>query len=402
LPLHSNSIKLEILKKSLFELLDFSVVSKDNNSKARAGIFNTGHGKVETPAFMPVGTQGSVKAVNQQFLNDDIKAKIVLSNTYHLYLRPGTEILEKAGGLHKFMNWKKPILTDSGGYQVFSLAGLRKLKPDGVEFSSHIDGSKHFFTPEKIIGIQRSIGPDIMMVLDECTPYPCEYEYAKNSTRLTSDWAILNKEAFEKSNALYGYEQYAFGIIQGSVYKDLREQSAKDLIKLDFDGYAIGGLAVGEPTEDMYELTNFTTDFMPENKPRYLMGVGRPENILESIERGIDMFDCVMPTRNARHAVLFTSEGVISLRNSQYREDFTKLDENCDCYTCTNYSKAYLRHLFNAGEILALELASIHNLHFYIELMSEARQNILNGNFSDWKTEKVKKISNKKSFKLEE
>ena len=387
-------------------MLDFSVVSRDKSTsggtKARAGFFKTAHGSVETPAFMPVGTQGTVKAVNQQFLYEDIKAQIVLSNTYHLYLRPGTEILEKAGGLHKFMNWNKPILTDSGGYQVFSLAGLRKLKPDGVEFSSHLDGSKHFFTPEKIIGIQRSIGSDIIMVLDECTPYPCDYKYAKNSTQLTSDWAILNKEAFEKSKSLYGYEQYSFGIIQGSVYKDLREQSAKDLIKLDFDGYAIGGLAVGEPTDDMYELTDFTTDIMPEDKPRYLMGVGRPENILESIERGIDMFDCVMPTRNARHAVLFTSDGVISLRNSQYRDDFNKLDENCDCYTCTNFSKAYLRHLFNAGEILALELASIHNLHFYIRLLSEARKNIIEGTFKDWKSEKVKKISNKKSFKLEE
>ncbi len=383
-------------------MLDFSVVSKDKSTKARAGYFKTAHGSVETPAFMPVGTQGTVKAVNQQFLYEDIKAQIVLSNTYHLYLRPGTEILEKAGGLHKFMNWEKPILTDSGGYQVFSLAGLRKLKLDGVEFSSHLDGSKHFFTPEKIIGIQRSIGSDILMVLDECTPYPCDYEYAKNSIKLTSDWAILNKEAFEKSDSLYGYEQYSFGIIQGSVYKDLREQSAKDLIKLDFNGYAIGGLAVGEPKDDMYELTDFTTDFMPEDKPRYLMGVGRPENILESIERGIDMFDCVMPTRNARHAVLFTSNGVISLRNSQYRDDFNKLDDNCDCYTCSNFSKAYLRHLFNAGEILALELASIHNLHFYISLLSEARKNIIEGTFKDWKSEKVKKISNKKSFKLEE
>ena len=383
-------------------MLDFSVVSKDKNTKARAGYFKTAHGLVETPAFMPVGTQGTVKAVNQQFLSEDIKAQIVLSNTYHLYLRPGTDILEKAGGLHNFISWKKPILTDSGGYQVFSLSGLRKLKPDGVEFSSHLDGSKHFFTPEKIIGIQRSIGSDIMMVLDECTPYPCEYDYAKKSTQLTSDWAILNKETFKKSKSLYGYDQYLFGIIQGSVYKDLRKQSSEDLIKLDFDGYAIGGLAVGEPTEDMYELTDFTTDFMPEEKPRYLMGVGRPENILESIERGIDMFDCVMPTRNARHAVLFTSEGVLSLRNSQYRDDFSKLDENCNCYTCSNYSKAYLRHLFNAGEILALELASIHNLHFYINLLSESRKNIIDGSFKDWKSEKVKKISNKKSFKLEE
>ena len=374
-------------------MLDFSVVSKDKNTKARAGYFKTAHGLVETPAFMPVGTQGTVKAVNQQFLSEDIKAQIVLSNTYHLYLRPGTEILEKAGGLHNFMSWKKPILTDSGGYQVFSLTDLRKLKPDGVEFKSHLDGSKHFFTPEKVIQIQRSIGSDIMMVLDECTPFPCEYDYAVNSTKLTSEWAILNKEEFENSKPLYKHEQYLFGIIQGSVYKDLREVSAKDLIKLGFDGYAIGGLAVGEPTEDLYELTDFTTDFMPNEKPRYLMGVGKPENILESIERGIDLFDCVMPTRNARHAILFTWKGTFSLRNNKYKDDFTKIDEECNCYTCTNYSRAYLRHLFNAGEILALELASIHNLHFYLSLVTEARQQIVSGSFKDWKNKIVKEVS---------
>jgi queuine tRNA-ribosyltransferase len=374
-------------------LLKFSVIAKDSNSKARAGFFETDHGKVETPMFMPVGTQGTVKAVNQRFLEQDIKAQIVLSNTYHLYLRPGTEIIEKAGGLHKFMNWEKPILTDSGGYQVFSLSDLRKLKSDGVEFKSHLDGSKHFLTPEKVIQIQRSIGSDIMMVLDECTPFPCEYDYAVNSTKLTSDWAILNKEAFEKSKPLYGHKQYLFGIIQGSIYKDLRERSANDLIKLDFDGYAIGGLAVGEPTEELYKMTDFTTDFMPEEKPRYLMGVGRPENILESIERGIDLFDCVMPTRNARHAILFTWNGVLSLRNAKYKDDFTKIDEECNCYTCANYSRAYLRHLFNAGEILALGLASIHNLHFYLRLVTEARKQIANGSFKDWKIKIVKEIS---------
>ncbi len=374
-------------------MLKFSVVAKDSNSKARAGYFETDHGKVETPMFMPVGTQGTVKAVNQSVLEQDIKAQIVLSNTYHLYLRPGVEIIEKAGGLHKFMNWKKPILTDSGGYQIFSLTDLRKLKPHGVEFKSHLDGSNHFFTPEKVIQIQRSIGSDILMVLDECTPFPCEYDYAVNSTKLTSDWAILNKEEFEKSKPLYGHEQYLFGIIQGSVYNDLREVSAKDVIKLDFDGYAIGGLAVGEPTEQLYKLTDFTTDFMPNKKPRYLMGVGRPENILESIERGIDMFDCVMPTRNARHAILFTWKGTFSIRNNKYKDDFTKIDEECDCYTCVNYSKAYLRHLFNAGEILALELASIHNLHFYLNLIIEARKQIVNGSFRDWKNKIVKEVS---------
>ena len=374
-------------------MLKFSVVEKDNNSKARAGYFETDHGTVETPMFLPVGTQGTVKAVDQNYLETDIKAQIVLSNTYHLYLRPGIEILEKAGGLHNFMNWHKPILTDSGGYQVFSLSDLRKIKTDGIEFSSHLDGSKHFFTPEKVIQIQRSIGSDLMMVLDECVPYPCEYEYAVNSTKLTSDWAILNKEAVEKTKPLYSQKQYLLGIIQGSIYKELREKSAADLVKLEFDGYAIGGLAVGEPTEMMYEMTDFTTDLMPENKVRYLMGVGRPENILESIERGIDIFDCVMPTRNARHAIVFSWNGVYSLRNSKYKDDFDKIDNECNCYTCSNYSKAYLKHLFNAGEILALELASIHNLHFYLELVTEARQQIINGNFGDWKDKTVKKIS---------
>lgn len=383
-------------------MLNFSVVQKDASSNARAGNFDTAHGRVETPMFMPVGTQGTVKAVNKSFLEEDIKAQIVLSNTYHLYLRPGTEILEKAGGLHKFMNWQKPILTDSGGYQVFSLSGLRKLKPDGVEFSSHLDGSKHFFSPEKVIQIQRSIGADIMMVLDECTPFPCEYDYAVSSTKLTSGWAILNKKAFENTKSLYGFDQFLFGIIQGSVYKDLREKSTIDLVKMNFDGYAIGGLAVGEPADVMYEITNFTTDLMPENKPRYLMGVGRPENILESIERGIDLFDCVMPTRNARHAILFTSTGVLNVRNSQFKDDFDKIDEQCNCYTCSNYSRAYLRHLFNAGEILAMELASIHNLHFYIELVSEARKQIINNSFKEWKIKIVNKISLRNNINTEE
>jgi queuine tRNA-ribosyltransferase len=377
----------------LSQSLKFSVISKVSDSKARAGFFETGHGIVETPAFMPVGTQGTVKAVNQNLLEQDIKAQILLSNTYHLYLRPGAKILEKAGGLHKFMNWSKPILTDSGGYQVYSLSSLRKLKEDGVEFRSHLDGSTHFFSPEKVIKIQRSIGSDIMMVLDECTPYPCDFEYAEKSTELTSRWAILNKEAFENSEHLYDHQQFLFGIIQGSVYKELREKSAVDLNKLEFDGYAIGGLAVGEPAEVMYDITNFTTDLMPEDKPRYLMGVGRPENILESIDRGIDMFDCVMPTRNARHGVLFTTQGVLTLTNSKFKEDFEKVDEYCDCYTCKNYSRAYLRHLFNAGELLALELASIHNLHIYISLVGEARRRILDGSFKEWKNEIIKKIS---------
>ncbi len=380
-------------------MINFKISGKDSKSKARAGSFETDHGIVETPIFMPVGTQGTVKAVNQAYLLNDIKAQIVLSNTYHLYLRPGTEILEKAGGLHKFMNWSGPILTDSGGYQVFSLSELRKLKSDGVEFSSHLDGSKHFFTPEKVIGIQRSIGSDIMMVLDECTPFPCEYDYAVKSTELTTRWAHLNKEAFDKTSPLYGHRQFQFGIIQGSVYKDLREKSAGDLTSIDFDGYAIGGLAVGEPVETMYELVDFTTDFMPEDKPRYLMGVGRPENILEAVERGIDMFDCVMPTRNGRNAYLFTSSGVLAMRNAQYKDDFRTIDEECDCYTCRNYSRAYLRHLFTSREILALELSSIHNLHFYLNLVKAARKKIIEGSFTDWKNAIVKKISvNNKSL----
>ncbi len=373
--------------------MDFSVIHNDNNSKARAGVLQTDHGPIETPIFMPVGTQGTVKGVKQRVIKDEIEAPIILGNTYHLYLRPGTDILEKAGGLHKFMNWDNAILTDSGGFQVFSLSELRKLKKDGVEFRSHLDGSKHFFTPEKVINIERSIGSDIMMVLDECTPYPCDYEYAKKSKELTSNWALLNKEAFEKSEPLYGHKQKLFGIVQGSVYKDLRESSAKDLMKIGFDGYAIGGLAVGEPAEKMYDIVDFTTDIIPQDKPRYLMGVGRPENILENIERGVDMFDCVMPTRNARNAYLFTSKGIVTIRNARYKDDFTSLDPNCDCYTCRNFSKAYLRHLFVAKELLAYELATIHNLTFYLNLVREARKQILNNTFTEWKNETVKIIS---------
>lgn len=382
--------------------MKFNIVKKDSNSKARAGFFETDHGIIETPRFMPVGTQGTVKAVSQRILNDEIKASIILGNTYHLYLRPGTEILENAGGLHKFMNWINALLTDSGGFQIFSLSELRKLKSDGVEFKSHLDGSKHFFTPQKVIEIQRIIGSDIMMVLDECTPYPCEYDYAKKSCQLTSDWAILNKEAFENSNPRYGHKQFLFGIVQGSVYKDLREKSAKDLVNINFDGYAIGGLAVGEPAEQMYDITNFTTDFLPENKPRYLMGVGRPENILESIERGIDMFDCVMPTRNARNAYLFTSQGILSMRNASHKNNFSSIDPECNCYTCKNFTKAYLRHLFISKEILALELASIHNLTFYLNLTNTARENIIDGTFLKWKEKIISKLTTNINSNLED
>ena len=374
-------------------LLSFEISAKDKITKARAGLFRTEHGVVETPVFMPVGTQGTVKAVNQDYLKNHLNTQIVLSNAYHLYLRLGTEVLEKAGGLHKLMNWDRTILTDSGGFQIFSLADLRHLKNDGVEFRSHLDGSKHFFNPQNVIEIQRSIGSDIMMVLDECTPFPCEYEYAQKSVNLTSDWAARAKNTFENSKPKYGYDQNLFGIIQGSTYKDLRERSANEIIYLNFNGYAIGGLAVGEPVETMYEMVDFTTDFMPVYKPRYLMGVGRPENLLEAIERGIDMFDCVMPTRNARNAYLFTYNGILSMRNARYKDDFNPVDDSCECYTCKNYSRAYIRHLFIAKEILALELASIHNLFFYLNLMRTARAQIMNGNFSEWKSEIINKLS---------
>ncbi len=373
--------------------MEFILEHTAENGKARAGIIKTAHGEIETPIFMPVGTQGTVKAVTQRTLKNEIKAPVILANTYHLYMRPGTAILEKAGGLHRFMNWDGAILTDSGGFQIYSLSELRKIKDDGVEFRSHLDGSKHFFTPQKVIEIQRSIGSDIMMPLDECTPYPCEYDYAKRSQELTSTWALSNKEAFENSSPRYGFEQALFGIVQGSVYKDLRERSAKDLIELDFDGYSIGGLAVGEPKETMNEITDFVTDILPEGKPRYLMGVGRPENILDAIERGVDMFDCVMPTRNARNAYLFTSEGILTIRNAVYKDDFSPVDPNCDCYTCRNFSKAYLRHLFNANEILALELATIHNLTFYLNLVRKAREEILNNNFKEWKEKILLKLT---------
>ncbi|MCK6604989.1 MAG: tRNA guanosine(34) transglycosylase Tgt [Ignavibacteriaceae bacterium] len=373
--------------------MKFTLQAKDQSSKARAGFFETAHGIVETPVFMPVGTQGTVKAVSQLHLKNVIDTKIILNNTYHLYLRPGTDLLEKAGGVHNFISWDRAILTDSGGFQIFSLSDFRKLKPDGVEFKSHLDGSKHFFTPARIVDIQRSIGSDIMMVLDECTPYPCDFDYAAKSIKLTTKWATLCKEAFMSSKGKYGYDQYMFGIVQGSTFKELRERSAKELVPLDFDGYAIGGLAVGEPAEIMYDMVGFTTDFMPEEKPRYLMGVGRPENLLESVERGVDMFDCVMPTRNARNAYIFTNKGCFIISNSQYKEDFTPLDPDCGCFTCRNFTKAYIRHLFSARELLAYELASVHNIYFFVNLLKEARKQILNGTFSEWKKETVKIVS---------
>lgn len=379
----------------------FELQKKDKNSKARAGIIYTDHGEVQTPIFMPVGTQGAIKAVEHREL-EEIGTQIILGNTYHLYLRPGVEILHQFNGLHRFINWKKPILTDSGGFQIYSLSDLRKIKEEGVEFKSHIDGSYHFFSPEKVVDIQRFIGSDIMMVLDECVGYPAEYDYVKKSVDLTTRWAERAFKHFTSTFPRYEHRQFIFGIIQGSVFKDLRKISAEQLTQIDFNGFAIGGLAVGESSELMYEITEFTTDFMPDDKPRYLMGVGRPENILEAIEKGVDMFDCVMPTRNGRNAYLFTSNGVISIKNSQFKDDKSPIDEECDCYTCQNFTRSYLRHLFVAKEILALQLASIHNLRFYLNLISEARRMILEDEFTEWKKEKVQKISNKLTLSTEE
>jgi queuine tRNA-ribosyltransferase len=334
---------------------------------------------------MPVGTQGSVKATEQRELIE-MGTEIILGNTYHLYLRPGMDIIEQAGGLHRFVSWTKPILTDSGGFQVFSLTDLREIEENGVTFRSHIDGSLHVFTPESVIQIQQRFGSDIMMVFDECTPYPCDFEYAKKSNEMTVRWAERCKTMFEKSPLIYGHSQALFGIVQGSVYPEIREMSAHALVKMDFDGYAIGGLAVGEPVEEMYKMTEFTEKFLPAHKPRYLMGIGLPENILESIDRGIDMFDCVIPTRNGRNGMLFTRDGTMNMRNAQYKTDFTPVDGECDCYTCRTFTRSYLRHLFIAKEILALQLASIHNLTFFLWLAREARKAIIEKRFMEWKT----------------
>lgn len=369
----------------------FELVSTDKGTSARAGLIYTDHGVVETPVFMPVGTQATVKAVEQRELVE-IGARMILGNTYHLYLRPGVEVIKKAGGLHRFMNWERGILTDSGGFQIFSLAQFRKITKDGVEFKSHIDGSYHFFTPENVIEIQRILGSDIMMCLDECTPYPCNFDYAFKSNQLTIEWAKKAREKFDNTEPLYGHAQALFGIVQGSVYPEIRAKSVEELVKLNFDGYAIGGLAVGEPVELMYQITEFTASLLPADKPRYLMGVGTPENILESISCGIDMFDCVIPTRNGRNATLYTRNGKFSIKNSIYKEDFSPVDPECDCYTCKNFTRAYLRHLFNADEILALQLASIHNLAFYLWLIREARKHIIKGSFSEWKDAMIQRM----------
>jgi queuine tRNA-ribosyltransferase len=373
--------------------MKFTLSKTDQNTKARAGVVTTDHGEIQTPIFMPVGTAGSVKAVHQRELDQDIKAQIILGNTYHLYLRPGLDILERAGGLHKFNGWQKPILTDSGGYQVFSLAGTRKIKEDGVMFKSHIDGSKHHFTPENVMDIQRTIGADIIMAFDECTPYPCEYDYARNSMEMTHRWLKRCINRFDETSGKYGYNQTLFPIVQGSVYKDLRVQSAEFIASCDREGNAIGGLSVGEPAEMMYEMTELVTDILPKDKPRYLMGVGTPANILECIALGVDMFDCVMPTRNARNGMLFTSEGFINIRNEKWKDDFTGIDPAIGGYVSTFYSKAYLRHLTISKEILAAQIGSIHNLSFYLWLVGQAREHILAGDFSVWKDHMVKKVS---------
>jgi queuine tRNA-ribosyltransferase len=373
--------------------MKFTLAQEDPQSKARAGLVETDHGKIETPIFMPVGTAGTVKAVHQRELKEDVQAQIILGNTYHLYLRPGLDILEKAGGLHKFNGWDRPILTDSGGYQVFSLAGTRKIKEEGVTFKSHIDGSKHNFTPENVMDIQRTIGADIIMAFDECTPYPCEYGYARKSMEMTHRWLKRCTERFDSTEGKYGYNQTLFPIVQGSVYKDLRKQSAEFIAEQCREGNAIGGLSVGEPAEMMYEMTEIVTDLLPRDKPRYLMGVGTPANILECIALGVDMFDCVMPTRNARNGMLFTSEGIINIRNEKWKDDFTPIDPAIGNYASTFYSKAYLRHLTISKEILAAQIASIHNLSFYLWLVKEARNHILAGDFASWKTQMVKKVS---------
>lgn len=373
--------------------MEFKLQSKDTNSNARAGLITTDHGVIETPIFMPVGTVGSVKAVHFHELEEDIKAQIILGNTYHLYLRPGIDILEKAGGLHKFNGWKRPILTDSGGFQVFSLSANRKLKEEGAYFRSHIDGSKHLFTPEGVVDIQRSIGADIMMALDECPPGNSDYQYAKKSLTLTHRWLQRGWNHFCETEGKYGYRQAFFPIVQGCVYPDLRKESAKFVTDLGAEGNAIGGLAVGEPTEKMYEMIEVVNEILPQDKPRYLMGVGTPANILEAIERGVDMMDCVMPTRNGRNGMLFTKNGIMNMRNKKWADDFSPIEIDGASEVDRLYTKAYLRHLFISQEILALQIASIHNLAFYLWLVGEARKHIIAGDFKAWKDEMVVRVT---------
>jgi queuine tRNA-ribosyltransferase len=372
--------------------MKFDLLATDPGSSARAGLLHTAHGVIETPIFMPVGTAGSVKAVHQRELEQDIQAQIILGNTYHLYLRPGLGVLEKAGGLHRFNGWSRPILTDSGGYQVYSLAANRKITADGATFKSHIDGSRHHFTPENVMDIQRTIGADIIMAFDECTPYPCEYAYAKKSLDITHQWLKRCVDRMQTTEPRYGYDQALFPIVQGSVYKDLRERSAEFIAAQNQPGNAIGGLSVGEPHEDMYAMTSLVCAILPADKPRYLMGVGTPENILECIALGVDMFDCVMPTRNARNGMLFTADGIINIKNERWKEDLSPIDATLGGYVSSFYSKAYLRHLMINKEILGAQIATIHNLTFYLWLVKEARKKIQEGTFAGWKNDMVKRV----------
>jgi queuine tRNA-ribosyltransferase len=375
--------------------MHFDLLTTDSKTKARAGVLHTAHGAIETPIFMPVGTAGTVKGVHQQELKDDVEAQIILGNTYHLYLRPGLEVIEAAGGLHEFINWDRPILTDSGGYQVYSLSGCNKITEKGVKFQSHIDGSYHFFTPESAIDIQRTIGADIIMAFDECTPYPCDYKYAKRSMHMTHRWLTRCMDQMKSTEPKYGFEQALFPIVQGSVYKDLRKESAETIASHDAIGNAIGGLSVGEPDHELYEMTDLVCSILPHEKPRYLMGVGTPVNLLECIAMGVDMFDCVMPSRNARHGMLFTSEGIINIKNQKWKLDFSPLDENGTASVDKIYSKAYLRHLITSKENLGIQIATIHNLAFYLALVKEARKHILDGTFSSWKEKMVPKLQNR-------
>ena len=372
--------------------MKFTLHKTDAATKARVGTIETDHGTIKTPIFMPVGTVASVKGIHQHELENDIKAQIILGNTYHLFLRPKMEILQAAGGLHKFMNWDKPILTDSGGYQVYSLSGQRKIKEEGVTFKSHIDGSKHFFSPEYAIDVQRQIGGDFIMAFDECTPYPCDYNYAKKSMQMTHRWLKRCIDRFDSTPDLYGYKQSFLPIVQGSTYKDLRKESAETIASFGREANAIGGLSVGEPHDEMYETTDIVTDILPKDTSRYLMGVGTPDNILECIALGIDMFDCVLPSRNARHGLLYTSEGIMNMKNAKWKADFSAIDENGPCPTSRNYSKAYLRHLFAAKELLGPQIATLHNLSFYLWLVGEARKHIEAGDFLTWKNEMVVKL----------
>lgn len=371
--------------------LTFKIDHQDSSSSARAGCITTDHGEIQTPVFMPVGTVGSVKAVSQKQLKEEVKARIILGNTYHLYLRPGTEVLEAAGGLHQFINWDKPILTDSGGFQVFSLSGARKLTEEGAIFQSHIDGSRHLFSPEKVIDVQRSIGADIIMAFDECPPGGSDRQYANKSLQLTKRWLNRCFERFNSTHDRYGYTQNLFPIVQGGTYEDLRKESCDFVSEKDATGNAIGGLSVGEPLEKMYEICAFCCEHLPASKPRYLMGVGTPWNILECIAMGVDMFDCVMPTRNGRNAMLFTTNGILNIDNKKWEKDFSPIDDGLDCEVSNYYSKAYLRHLFKAKELLALEIASIHNLAFYLKIVDDARAHIINGSFLQWKNEMVER-----------